>query len=441
MFLTGLSWLVGDMSKQNAIDWTKNILIALGLAFLIRWPITEPYKIPSQSMYPTLNGVDRFLKGDRVFVNKFKYGVRVPFMNKRLWHGDEPQRWDVVVFQSPDPNAQHSTLIKRIVGLPGERIHIAHGKVYANGQALTLPADMPPVHYTSPGERIHIADGKAYIGTDVLTGPPDQIPARDVTIPRDDMLFGILEDDAHAVVPAGHYLMLGDNSSNSRDGRYFGWVPNENIVGKAYCIWWPIPRCRDFTGFTKTWWWRTALAILSVFVLWRLFIGRSWAVRNDAVADTVVAGEHVYVNRTALGVPVPFTRMRLTAGRALRRGEVVVYHGPVSDSTGESIYLGRVAGLPGERVYLDNGSIMINGAPLAADDPLAGRVFASDDGAGPYGKSKGKEYSEAPENHYFILCDNFDESEDSRSLGWVSRRDVIGPVTSVWWPLGNRRKI
>ncbi|MBI5093282.1 MAG: signal peptidase I [Candidatus Hydrogenedentes bacterium] len=410
-FLGAVSWFVGDLSRQNAIDWTKNIGIALAVAFMIRWPLAEPYKIPSQSMYPTLNGVDRFLRGDRVFVNKYVYGVRVPFMNKRLWRGADPQRWDIVVFQSPDPEAQHPTLIKRIVGLPGERIHIAHGKVYVNGEALELPPNMPPAYYTSPG--------------------PGQR----------DMVYGVLEDETHAVVPKEHYLMLGDNSGNSRDGRYFGWVPNENIVGKAFCIWWPIPRCRDFTGFTRTWWWRTIASVLGILLIVRLFYGRSWCLRHPVLGDTIGAGEHLYIHRAALGIPTPFTRRRMTPGRKLVRGEIVVYHGPPNPVTGEHTFAGRVAGLPGERVYLDNGKLTTNGAPLPASDPLAERTFSTDGAAGTYGRSKGKEYSEVPDGHYFVLCDDASGYPDSRTLGWIPRRDVIGVATAVWWPLSRLRRI
>lgn len=208
-----LAWFVGGFTRENALEWAKHLFIAVILILFVRWLFVEPFRIPSGSMRDTL------LEGDRIFVNKLVYGIRVPFKNHRLWRGAEPERWDVVVFRSVERDAKHKTLVKRVVGLPGERIHIAHGDVYVNGQIVAKPKSLEGVEYTSvPGG---------------LT----------------DMRYGLLEDDAFSLVPADHYLLLGDNSAQSRDGRTFGWVPNSHILGRVSCIWWPVTRWRDFTGF------------------------------------------------------------------------------------------------------------------------------------------------------------------------------------------------
>ncbi len=344
---------------DGAVDWLKGLLIAVSVALVFRWAFGEPYRIPTGSMEPTLHGDPKFLKGDRVFINKWVYGVRVPFANKRLWRGADPLRWDIIVFKTVEPGAEHKTLIKRVVGLPGERIHIADGTVYANGEPLPLPDSMPPVQYTTAGS------------------------------------YGVRAADQFSVVPPDHYLLLGDNSASSRDGRFFGWVPNENIVGRAFCIMWPPSRVRDFTGFTQTWWWRTLIGILSVVTIVRLFLGRTWRVRSSTLGDPLHDGERVYVNRIAYGLPLPFTRTRLFYGRAPRRGEFVLYHAPGDK---KEPVLGRVAALPG--------------------DPIRG---------------KGGKTSLVPDGRYLMSGDS--------GVRTVHRKDLIGPVTAVWWPPQRWRRV
>jgi signal peptidase I len=418
--LSGLVWLTGGFTRENGWEWIKSIGIAVGLALLIRWPVGEPYRIPSGSMEPTLHGDPRFLRGDRVWVNKFVYGVRFPlnrahipfpkktiqYADRRIWRGKDPQRWDIVVFKSAEQSAEHNTLIKRIVGLPGERIHIADGKIYANGRLLELPGDMPDVYYTSPSG------------------------------PYAGMTYGLIEDDAHAVVPPDSYLVLGDNSAHSRDGRVWGWLPNEHIVGRAACIWWPPSRWRDFTGFSKTWWWRSLLAFLAVLVVVRLLFGRSWRTHPKAEPARPATPLHLYINRCAFGLPVPFTRQRFYRGRSPRRGELVLYYARSGENRQEAALLGRVAGMPGERVFLDEGKLWIDDAPLREPLSLASRTYPPSDETGPFGKSKTKQYANVPEKHYFILCDETlsEDTLDSRTVGWVVETDLVGIGSAVWWP-------
>lgn len=409
LVLGAITWLTGGFTLENAFEWAKSLAIAFGVALIIRWTLAEPFKIPSGSMRPTLE------VGDRIFVNKFVYGLRFPlnhcgipftklridYASRRIWNGWEPQRWDIVVFKAVEDNAQHATLVKRVVGLPGERIHIEDGKVYANGEPLELPPGMPPVTYT------------ASVG-----------------------LYGVDESDKYAVVPENCYLLLGDNSAQSRDGRAWGWVPGEHILGRVSSIWWPIGRCRDFTGFSKTLWWRAVTCFTLVLVVVRLFLGRSWRIHESVAVWGLRDRDHIYISRWPFGLPIPFLGGRFYRGRHPKRGELVVYATP-DDS---QVLIGRAAALPGEEIRLDSetGHVIIDGQPLDSPECLARVSF--DAAKGPYGKGQSRQYCAVPENFFFILSDN-ENVPDSRALGWVAHEHLIGLVSAVWWPPSRWRRI
>lgn len=417
-----LLFVTRDFWRDSGLDWVKSLTIAIGLALVIRWTLAEPFRIPSGSMQTTLHGDPKIFKGDRVFVNKLVYGLRwplnkcrIPIIGKRIYYADtriwrraDPQRWDIVVFKSAEKDAKHTTLVKRLVGLPGERIHIADGKVYADGVPLELPPGMPPIEYTNSF----------------------------------GMTYGVLPEDEYSVVPEDCYLVLGDNSGNSRDGRYFGWLPNENILGRVSCIWWPYPRWRDFTGFSQTWWWRGLIASISILLFVRVFLGRSCGM---AVTDAKgrVKVDHVYINRWAFGAPIPFTRFRLFKGRDPRRGELVLYRHPNPGKKDPEILLGRVAGLSGERVFLKDNQLEINGAQLEEPATLVDREFPAAQDTGPYGRSKGKEHSQVPEDHFFIMVESAipEDHLDSRTVGWIHHKHLIGTATAAWWPPMRWRRI
>lgn len=409
-----VAWLMGAFGKGGSLEWLKSFGIAVGLALVIRWTFAEPFRIPSGSMEPTLNGNPKMFHGDRVFVNKWVFGLRYPlnhcripftgvrlnYAKNRIWSRSHPKRWDIVVFKAVEPNALHTTLVKRVVGLPGERIHIANGKVYVNDQPLVLPAGMPPVEYTS----------------------------------NFGMEYGVLEDERYAVVPEGHYLLLGDNSGNSRDGRYFGWVPEEYILGRVSCIWWPPQRWRDFTGFSDTWWWRGIVAVVFILTFWRLVLGRSWRVGFPGDGGKTKI-DHLYINRLAFGLPIPFTTKRVAKWSAPKRGQLVLYASPGKAEECPKTLVGRVAGLQGERVFLDAGRLTVNGQMIDSPTCLA-RMLKASDGGGPYARSKGNEYSLVPQGHVFIVTDSDDPEDhwDSRTLGWIPIENLIGTATAVWWP-------
>lgn len=388
--LGAVGWLTAGMSFHQMVEWTRGGLIALALALVFRWAVAEPYRIPSGSMETTLHGDPGFGKGDRVWVNKWVYGIRVPFMNKRLYHGSPPQRWDIVVFKTVEKDAVFKTLVKRIVGLPGERIQIRNGTVYADGKPLTPPPGMPEdLFYTAPFE------GR----------------------------YGILPSDEYSRVPEGHYLLLGDNSSHSRDGRWFGWVPNENLVGRVACIWWPPPRWRDFTGFSGTLWWRVSAALVVLLTLVRLLAGRT------VTAPTAEGGERWrFALALAYGFRVPLSRLWLLRWARPRRGELVLAS-VAADKNQEVSFTGWVAALPGERVTLEEGRLLVNGKERPLPAPVLEAPASEDAAAAPYGRLRTPEHAQVPEGHYFVLAPvKAGERGDSRTLGWVAERDILGRV-------------
>ena len=420
-------YFFSTMTGDQILEWIRSEVVALSLALFIRWVAAEPYRIPSGSMEPTLHGDDRILRGDRVFVNKWIYGLRYPFMNKRIWQGQDPKRWDVVVFKAVSKDATHQTLVKRVVALPGERVLVRDGKIHINGKAVELPEHMPgDTYYTSSS-----------YGS------------------LDPMVFGVRDEERYTNVPEGHYLVCGDNSGNSRDGRYFGWLPNEHIVGRVSCIWWPPTSWRDFTGFSQTWWWWIFVRFLGLFVAARLFVGRSWAVIGPSGRGV----DHLFAGYLSLGLRLPFTRWWLFRWRQPKRGELVLYWPHTDRLPSGTALVGRVAGLPGETVGIRDGRLQIDGKAIEEDWALDAD-YALDDSEAAYGKHKDKGHSRVPSDAYFVLSERprKDEGEasdadssgedvsdedrlDSRILGWVRGRDMVGRVTAIWWPPRRWRRL
>lgn len=186
-----------EKAKSQLREWIESILIALVIAVFIQTFLVQAFKIPSGSMIPT------FQVGDRIFVNKFLYSARVPFINFRLPILDikEPKRGDIIVFASPeDPKKD---FVKRLIAFGGEKVEIRDGKILVNGHLLDEPA-IKEVYYYNAGDY----------------GAQDKV----------------------ITVPPNSYFALGDNSANSRDSRYWGFVPRKNLVGKAMLIYWPLNR-------------------------------------------------------------------------------------------------------------------------------------------------------------------------------------------------------
>jgi len=184
--------------KSVLREWLEAALVALILVFgFIRPFIVQAFKIPSGSMRPTL------LEGDLILVNKFIYGAKVPFTGWRLPKVGSLQRGDVIVFIYPEDRTKD--FIKRLVGLPGETIEIKNGTIYVDNKPL-LGSVFNQRYYYNRGD--------------------------------------LAPEGSKIVVPQGNYFVLGDNSASSKDSRYWGFVPQKNILGKAMLIYWPPQRTR-----------------------------------------------------------------------------------------------------------------------------------------------------------------------------------------------------
>lgn len=225
LVLTGIIWLLDslfwrkkrdpDAPDPVIVEYSKSFFPVILAVFVIRSFIIEPFKIPSGSMMPTL------LAGDFILVNKFSYGLRVPILNQTFFEVGHPQRGDVFVFHyPPDPTIDY---IKRVVGVPGDQVAYRNKRLYVNGQAVqTDYVD----DYKYVGSGLNMIVTKRY--NEKLGDAPHNI-----LIEENGMAF-----DGEVEVPPGHYFAMGDNRDNSKDSRVWGFVPEENLVGKAFLIWW-----------------------------------------------------------------------------------------------------------------------------------------------------------------------------------------------------------
>ncbi|MFH0918029.1 MAG: signal peptidase I [Candidatus Omnitrophota bacterium] len=187
-----------SLKKKSVIrDWSESIIIAFLLALVIRAFVVQAFKIPTGSMRMTL------IEGDLILVNKFIYGAKVPFTNLRLPVLRMPKRGDVIVFIYPEDKSKD--FIKRLVGLPGDVIEIKGGSIYVNDKPAP-EAIFNQVYYYNRGQ-LGLAGEKL-------------------------------------VVPKDSYFVLGDNSATSKDSRYWGFVPKDNLLGQAMIVYWPLQRIK-----------------------------------------------------------------------------------------------------------------------------------------------------------------------------------------------------
>jgi signal peptidase I len=211
------------------IEYSKSFFPVIVAVFLLRSFLVEPFKIPSGSMIPTL------LVGDFILVNKYAYGIRLPIINKKIIEVGNPERGDVMVFRYPlDPSLD---FIKRVVGLPGDRIRYSGKRLWVNDKELPLE---PLGDYINP-ERVSVV--QQYIET--INGHRHRIIVENdaPALPPFVHQFPYRENCTYnnaglaCTVPPGHYFLMGDNRDNSSDSRVWGFVPDANIVGKAFFIW------------------------------------------------------------------------------------------------------------------------------------------------------------------------------------------------------------
>ena len=211
------------------LDWTAGLFPVIATVFVLRSFLFEPFKIPSGSMIPTL------LVGDLILVNKFTYGVRLPVIHTKLTEGNAPQRGDVMVFRyPPQPNMDY---IKRVVGVPGDEVAYLNKRLSVNGQP--VPTTAVP-DFFDEGAMRYFKQYEEQLGPKphrVLNNPeaPAFVQGATDFAYRDHCRYSV--EGVVCKVPAGHYFMMGDNRDNSLDSRYWGFVPDANIVGKAFFVW------------------------------------------------------------------------------------------------------------------------------------------------------------------------------------------------------------
>ena len=211
------------------LDWTAGLFPVIVVVFVMRSFLFEPFKIPSGSMIPTL------LVGDLILVNKYTYGVRLPVINLKLTEGNKPERGDVMVFRyPPKPSLDY---IKRVVGVPGDEVAYLNKRLTINGQAVST--NLVPEFFDESAMRYFkqleetFGEAKHRILND--DERPAFVPGADDFPNRQNCRYSV--EGVVCKVPEGHYFMMGDNRDNSLDSRYWGFVPDQNIVGKAFFVW------------------------------------------------------------------------------------------------------------------------------------------------------------------------------------------------------------
>lgn len=236
--VTSSGLTVRTKRKNTAREYLEAFLTAVLLAFLIRSFVLEPFKIPSKSMVPTL------LVGDHIFVNKFAYGLRIPWTTKWFLQWDNPERGEVIVFIYPED--RNLDFIKRVIGVPGDRIQIKSGRLYLNGNEVK-EVDLPIVGIDDADKRrLKLSEIDKTLPKSLQTVPFyrgyenfkiqwEQIDQKKFFVQK-SRLFPASEE-VDITVPADQYFVLGDNRDQSADSRIWGFVPRKNLKGKAMFIW------------------------------------------------------------------------------------------------------------------------------------------------------------------------------------------------------------
>ena len=210
--VSALFWLLNKFvvrQTEGAVEFIASLAPVLGLVLVLRSFVIEPFQIPSSSMVPTLK------VGDFILVNKWTYGIRLPVLRTKIIELNSPERGDVMVFFPPH---EERYFIKRVIGLPGDEIHVLDGVLYINGDKMSqkvLDGEIPAA--------------RSVVMSEDLYGLEHSMQKR--------ILPTRLSQNFTAVVPQGHYFMMGDNRDNSSDSRVWGPVPEQRIVGKAFARW------------------------------------------------------------------------------------------------------------------------------------------------------------------------------------------------------------
>lgn len=211
------------------VEYCVSFFPVILFVFVLRSFVVEPFRIPSGSMLPTLEN------GDLILVNKFQYGIRLPVIDRKIIDVGSPQRGDVVVFRYPvDPSVDY---IKRVVGVPGDVIEYRNKALSINGKPVSRERDGD---YFEPDRAAYVGQYREQLGNvshRILLNANVSQDFMPITRFPDFNDCTYLADGVRCTVPANHYFMMGDNRDNSLDSRYWGFVPDRNIVGRAFFIW------------------------------------------------------------------------------------------------------------------------------------------------------------------------------------------------------------
>jgi len=212
------------------LDWTAGLFPVILIVFLLRSFLFEPFRIPSGSMVPTL------LVGDLILVNKYHYGIRLPVINRKIVANHDPARGDVMVFRFPqNPSIDY---IKRVVGVPGDEVAYLNQRLSINGQPVPVTRDGEYYDEDTLRYLPHFREKLGAVEHRILVDP-QRTPfygSGNTPFPhRDNCRYSA--QGVVCKVPPGHYFVMGDNRDNSEDSRFWGFVPDENIVGRAFLVW------------------------------------------------------------------------------------------------------------------------------------------------------------------------------------------------------------
>ena len=239
--ITGLLWLYDAKFARKrrtagepepvVVDMARAFFPVIVVVFLIRSFWVEPFKIPSGSMKPTL------LVGDFILVNKYTYGIRIPVINKKVVAVNDVKRGDVVVFRYPaDPSVDY---IKRVVGTPGDKVLYRNKRLTINGEP--VPAQGAGFYTDAELNYLRLPTFMEKLGEHnhqmmiVPAQPPVDLAQVRQFADRKNCEYN--DDGFSCAVPAGHYFMMGDNRDQSSDSRYWGFVPDDHIKGRAFLVW------------------------------------------------------------------------------------------------------------------------------------------------------------------------------------------------------------
>ena len=224
------------------LDWTAGLFPVILAVFLLRSFLFEPFKIPSGSMVPTL------LVGDLILVNKFHYGVRLPVINTKIVQNNDPKRGDVIVFRYPvDTRVDY---IKRVVAIPGDEVTYTNQQLAINGQLVPVQAQGDFYDDDSMRYAPKFTEKLGEVAHGILVDPKRASiyrPMESSVNFRDTCRY--TAEGVSCKVPVGHYFVMGDNRDNSQDSRYWGFVPDENIVGRAFMVWMNFGNLRRIGSF------------------------------------------------------------------------------------------------------------------------------------------------------------------------------------------------